>query len=193
MILPIDIQHKEFSKGIRGYKEEEIDSFLDQITIDYDKVLSENARLKDEIDDLRKEINEAKIAEGNVYDTLESAKALMEEISGSAEKRAKILLKNAELDAELTVRTARDNASRLIEETSQMKTRYEEFKHKYSTLLASEIERFDTLTSELFPDFENEKLEEIMSMKEGQRDRRETQGMLSDNDLKRKTSILSKR
>ena len=36
---------------------------------------------------------------GAVLETLEAAKALMGDISTSAEKRAEILLKNAELDA----------------------------------------------------------------------------------------------
>ena len=33
MIKPIDIQEKEFTKAVRGYKEEEVNEFLDEITI----------------------------------------------------------------------------------------------------------------------------------------------------------------
>ena len=35
MIRPIDIQEKEFTRGVRGYKEEEVNEFLDEITILY--------------------------------------------------------------------------------------------------------------------------------------------------------------
>lgn len=34
MITPADIQNKEFTKGFRGYDEEEVDMFLDLITLD---------------------------------------------------------------------------------------------------------------------------------------------------------------
>ena len=40
MITPLDIQNKEFSRGVRGYKEEEVDEFLDLITVDMEKLLA---------------------------------------------------------------------------------------------------------------------------------------------------------
>jgi len=49
MITPLDIQNKEFSKGVRGYREEEVDSFLDLLTIDLEKLIGENATLKEEV------------------------------------------------------------------------------------------------------------------------------------------------
>ena len=42
MITPLDIQNKEFSRAVRGYNQEEVDLFLDEIMADYDKLLSEN-------------------------------------------------------------------------------------------------------------------------------------------------------
>ena len=42
MITPADIENKVFSKAVRGYKEEEVDEFLDLLTLDLEKVLNEN-------------------------------------------------------------------------------------------------------------------------------------------------------
>lgn len=39
MITPLEIQNKEFRRGIRGYKEDEVDEFLDKIILDYEKLL----------------------------------------------------------------------------------------------------------------------------------------------------------
>ena len=99
MITPLDIQNKEFPKGVRGYKEEEVDGFLDLLTLDFEKLMEENRRLKDQVKSLTAEVERYRNSEGAVLDTLEAAKALMGDISASAEKRAEILLKNAELDA----------------------------------------------------------------------------------------------
>jgi cell division initiation protein len=38
MITPLDIQNKEFTKGLRGYKEVEVDEFLDNVIDSYEKV-----------------------------------------------------------------------------------------------------------------------------------------------------------
>ena len=56
MITPLDIQEKEFPKGVRGYKEESVDEFLDLITIDYEEVLKENEDLKLETERLKAEL-----------------------------------------------------------------------------------------------------------------------------------------
>ncbi|MEF9921853.1 MAG: DivIVA domain-containing protein [Anaerovoracaceae bacterium] len=46
MITPLDIENKEFARGVRGYKEDEVDDFLDLVIIDYEKLLLENQKLK---------------------------------------------------------------------------------------------------------------------------------------------------
>lgn len=150
MITPLDIQNKEFSKGVRGYREDEVDGFLDLITVDLEKLMGENAVLKDQVEKLKKELEKYKGSEGAVLETLEAAKALMGDISASAEKRAEILLKNAELDAQLIQREAKESVERLTEESLRLRSRFIEFSSKYRSFLESELERFDLLSTELF-------------------------------------------
>jgi len=153
MITPLDIQNKEFSRSVRGYKEDEVDGYLDLITVDMEKILTENATLKTEALRLTAELQKYKGSEGAVLETLEAAKALMGDISASAEKRAEILLKNAELDAELIQREAKESVERLTEESIHLKNRFTKFQSKYKSLLESELEKFDTLSAEIFEEF----------------------------------------
>lgn len=150
MITPLDIQNKEFSRAVRGYKEEEVDGFLDLLTLDLEKLMEENRRLKEQIKSLNAELDKFKNSEETVLKTLEAAKALMSDISASAEKRAEILLKNAELDAQLIQREARENIERLNEEMQNLKNSLIIFKSRYRSLLESELEKFDNLSEELF-------------------------------------------
>ncbi|MDD4121485.1 MAG: DivIVA domain-containing protein [Eubacteriales bacterium] len=154
MITPLDIQNKEFPKVVRGYKEEEVDGFLDLLTLDLEKVLEENRRLKDQVKNLNTEVERFRNSENTVFETLEAAKALMGDISESAEKRAEILLKNAELDAQLIQREARENIERLNEEMLNIKNSLVIFRSRYRSLLESELEKFDNLSAELFADKE---------------------------------------
>ena len=39
MITPADLENKEFSRGVRGYREDEVDEFLDLIILDMEKLL----------------------------------------------------------------------------------------------------------------------------------------------------------
>ncbi|MDR2295438.1 MAG: DivIVA domain-containing protein [Clostridiales Family XIII bacterium] len=156
MITPLDIQNKEFTKGVRGYKEEEVDSFLDLITLDFEKLIQDNRRLKESIAVLTEEVERYRGSENAVLETLEAAKALMGDISVSAEKRAEILLRNAEMDAERIQREARESVERLTEESVKLRNRLNIFKSRFRTLLEAELERFNTLSAELFPDAADE-------------------------------------
>lgn len=150
MITPIDIQTKEFSKSVRGYSQEEVDQFLDEIMADYEKLLAENEELKKQVDSAYEKVDNYKGTEGAVLQTLEAAKALMNDISASAEKRAEILLKNAQLDADLKQKQARENVERLKEEEVQLTARVARMKLKFRSYLENELERFDSLSEEIF-------------------------------------------
>lgn len=156
MIRPIDIQEKEFSRAVRGYKEDEVNSFLDEITLDLERLLNELRETKEENSRLVEELERHRGSEGTVVETLEAAKSLMADISASAEKRADILLKNAELDAELMRKEARETAEEISRESEALRTRFVTFRTKYKQLLEAELQRFDSLTMEIFPELDTE-------------------------------------
>ncbi|MDR2156891.1 MAG: DivIVA domain-containing protein [Clostridiales Family XIII bacterium] len=158
MITPVDIQDKTFTRGVRGYKEDEVDKFLDLVTLDMDRLLQENKALKEAVRGLNAEIERYRGSEGTIFKTLESAKALMGDISSSAEKRAEIVLKNAELDAERLKREARESVERITEEAVEMAARWDQFKLRYKNLLQNELDRFENLSADLMLDDEVERI-----------------------------------
>jgi len=150
MITPLDIQNKEFGKSVNGYKKDDVDEFLDLLTVDLEKLVTENAKLKAENTKLASDLEKYKGSENAVVETLEAAKALMGDISASAEKRAELLLQNAKLDAELITREARESIEKLNEESVLLKNRFVSFQAKYRNFLEAELDKFDTLSAEIF-------------------------------------------
>ena len=123
MISPLEIQEKEFSRSLKGFKEDEVNEFLDRITLDLERILEENRQLRAEKEQLTEELKKYKSSESAVLDTLETAKALMGDISASAEKRAQILLKNAEMEAQNMQREAKKAIERMNEESAALRGR----------------------------------------------------------------------
>ena len=54
----MDIHNKEFKRSFRGYNEDEIDDFLDQVVNDYEKLYRENKQLKEEPDFPKRKLTE---------------------------------------------------------------------------------------------------------------------------------------
>lgn len=175
MIRPIDIQEKEFTRGVRGYKEEEVNEFLDEITIDLERLLDELRATREENSRLVAELERHRGTEGTVLETLEAAKTLMADISSSAEKRADILLKNAELDAQLMTKEAKEMADRITEESAAIKARFINFRSKYKQLLESELQRFESLSGEMFPELGVDDFDDLPGGSTFESDMRSTQ------------------
>ena len=156
MITPADIENKDFSRVKKGYSPEEVDDFLDLIILDMEKLIRENRQLKEELGKAHVQVDKHMSTETSVYETLEAAKALMNDIAASAERRAEILLKNAELEANLITREAKESISRYTEEGNRIKERVETLRERYKKMLESELERLDFGGPDFLADFEND-------------------------------------
>ena len=113
MIMPIDIDKKEFSRDKKGYNSREVDEFLDIIVADYEKVLNDNRSMAHKIKALEKQLEEAQKDDNAMVETLETAKKLMADISASAERRAELMMRDAELEAENMLLDAKVNVKKL--------------------------------------------------------------------------------
>ena len=152
MIKPGDLHRLEFTKTVRGYREEEVDEFLEEVAADLEILLRENESLRDSLRVASAEIERYRGSENAIFTTLEAAKALMTDISASAENRAEIVLKNAELDAERIRQEAKAEVERLTEDAVALSRRWELFSARFKNLLETELERFDSFAAELMPE-----------------------------------------
>ena len=156
MITPADIEYKEFTKVVRGYKEEEVDEFLDLIIVDMENLIRENKKLKAELEKSRHQVEQHVNTETSVYQTLEAAKSLMNDIAASAERSAEILLKNAEMEAALITKDAKESIAVLTDEGNRLRGRIENLRNRYKRMLEEELERVSFSSNDLLEEFEKE-------------------------------------
>lgn len=156
MITPSEIEAKEFRSALKGYNQKEVDEFLDQITLNMERLMAENEKLRREVSALSEDLKQFKKSESSVINTLESAKKLMSDISDSAEKRAEAILKNARLDAESIQRDAKDSISSLTDEGHKLKEKVNRFKARYKQLLEDELAHLEEDRRDLIIDLDKE-------------------------------------
>ena len=58
MLTPMDIHNKEFKRGFRGYSEEDVDAFMDNIADDYEKVYREYCEIKEKCEKLQDKLSQ---------------------------------------------------------------------------------------------------------------------------------------
>lgn len=126
MLTPMEIHNHEFKRGFRGYSENEVDDFLDQIVNDYEIVLRENDKLKTELEFNAKEVQNYKNLEQNLKDTISVAQKTADEVVATAQKTAEEIIAAAKKNSQ----ELRDNALRdtqnmydnTVKETQNLRT-----------------------------------------------------------------------
>ena len=156
MIMPIDIDKKEFSRDKKGYNSREVDEFLDIIVADYEKVLNDNRSMAHKIKALEKQLEEAQKDDNAMVETLETAKKLMADISASAERRAELMMRDAELEAENMLLDAKVNVRKLNDEHEMLSAKVRRLKDNFRKMLLAEIERLDGDDFDIIKDLADE-------------------------------------
>lgn len=115
MLTPMDIHNREFKRAaLRGYKESEVDEFLDLVVADYEKLMRENERLKEQARYNEKELTHYRNLEKNLQDTLVVAQKTADEVVSAAKKNAKEMRENA-------VRESKNMYENTVRETQNMR------------------------------------------------------------------------
>ncbi len=149
MLTPLDIENKRFSKQMmNGYSVEEIDEFLDQLTLDYQALYRENTVLKEKIDDMEASINHYKTIEGTLQNTLVMAQSTAEEIKKIANQQADQIIKEAELKAKESVSEIKNQTIEEMRHMEEVKKQFEVYKAKMEALLISQLELLKDVNEE---------------------------------------------
>ena len=141
MITPLDIENKKFSKrALNGYSTEEVDDFLDELTIAYEKLYKESSENKQMIDNLNNELNKYKQMESTLQNTLLMAQSAADEIKNEAKKQADTMVSEAEAAANNEIQRIESEVARKQKELEEIQLQFANFKQQMEALLISELE-----------------------------------------------------
>ena len=100
MLTPADIHNKEFSRGFRGYNEEEVDDFLDEIVYEFEELIKKNTRLAEDLELERKKTAQYQEMEKNLHETMDVAQKTADEAVQSAKIRVEEMERAAKEDCD---------------------------------------------------------------------------------------------
>ncbi len=112
-ITPIDISGHRFGKRMRGYDQEEVRSFLNLVSAEFERLVIENNALKEELAQIKAGLADYKERERILKETLLTAQKLAEDIKEEARKEGSLIVKEAEIKGTQLLDQAVRKASQL--------------------------------------------------------------------------------
>lgn len=141
MYTPLDIENKKFSKQMmNGYSVEEVDDFLDELTVDYEKIYKQSTENNAKIESLMQDLEKYKNLESTLQNTLVMAQTTADEIKKVAKQEADQLIREAQGKAkEATMEIEKDIALK-TKELDDLQKQFDVYKAKMESLLISQLE-----------------------------------------------------
>ena len=160
MLTPVEIENKEFKKGIRGYREDEVDEFLDIVKEDFENIYRENLDLKEKVRMYNDQINKYENIEETLKATLITAQTAAEDTCSAANKKAKIIVEEAELRSRQIIEQANNRVIEIRKEYDSLVKEFKIFRNKFKSLLEDEIRSVDDIFSDI-DESSAEKIDEL--------------------------------
>lgn len=149
MLTPLDIENKKFSKQMmNGYSIDEVDDFLDELTIDYEKLYKELQEAKTKVEELDKNLEHYRNIEETLQSTLVMAQSTAEEVKKVARQQADQIIADAQGNAQQSVIDLNQEITLKKKEMDDIKKQLDIYKAKMEALLISQLELLKDINEE---------------------------------------------
>lgn len=143
-LTPLDIHNKEFTRKWKGYDEDEVNEFLDQVIKDYEMVIREKKDLQEQVEQLNQKLGHFTNIEETLNKSILIAQETAEELKGNASKESKLIIKEAEKNADRIINEALTKSRRISMDLEEMKKQAKVFRTRLKMLVEAQLDMIKT-------------------------------------------------
>ncbi|MBS3810342.1 MAG: DivIVA domain-containing protein [Halanaerobiales bacterium] len=139
-INPLDIYNKEFTVSALGYNKSQVEEFLDDLGVEYERMMQEMKQIKDTNEKLKEKLKSYENIEENLKNTLRSIEEIANKQTKQAREEAEIIIEKAEMKAKKMKDEVKDDLSEEYKKLEKLKKTKTFFKIRMRNLLESQLE-----------------------------------------------------
>ncbi|AIQ19862.1 MULTISPECIES: DivIVA domain-containing protein [Paenibacillus] len=139
-LTPLDIHNKEFSRRIRGYDEDEVNEFLDQVIKDYESVIRENKELHNQLLSIQERLDHFVNIEESLSKTIIVAQEAADDVKNNSKKESQLIIKEAEKNADRIINEALSKSRKVAIETEELRKQASIYRTRFRTLVEAQLE-----------------------------------------------------
>src|SRR5690625_2493630 len=143
-LTPLDIHNKTFTRSFRGYDEDEVNEFLDQVIKDYELSIREARDLKEKVDKLEERVGHFTNIEETLNRSIVVAQETAEEVTTNARKESRLIIKEAEKNADRIVNEALNKSRQIYMEIEDLKKQGKVFRSRMKNLVQAQLDMLST-------------------------------------------------
>lgn len=139
-LTPLDIHNKEFARGFRGFVEDEVNEFLDQVIKDYEFIIREKRELEQQLKTANSRLDHYMKIEDTLKQSIIIAQEAAEEVKKNANQEAKLIVNEAEKNADRIVQESIAKSRQVMMDMEELKKQVMIYKSRFRMLVESQLE-----------------------------------------------------
>ena len=145
MLTPETIASRRFDKQMGGYKQDEVEEFLQQVAAEYSQMLSEKEELEGKIEVLAEKVEQYREDEDSLRSALIGAQKLGDSVIRESKAKADQTLREARAKADQILENAQKSIEREQLALIKMQKEVTKFKNRLLTLYRQHLEMISAL------------------------------------------------
>lgn len=139
-ITPIDIHNKEFNTRFKGYDQEQVNDYLDDIIQEFETLLQKNQELEKKISFCEEKIGHYEGIQETLNKSIIVAQEAADRLKKNANKEAEMIIFEAERTADKLLKDAARKATAINRETDALQRDSRVFRQKLQLLIETQLE-----------------------------------------------------
>lgn len=145
MLTPETIASRRFDKQMGGYKQDEVEAFLQQVAAEYARVLREKEELEQKMDVLAEKVEQYREDEDSLRSALIGAQKLGDSVIRDSKAKADYILRDAREKANQLMENAQKSIEKEQMALIKMQKEVTKFKNRLLTLYRQHLEMISAL------------------------------------------------
>lgn len=139
MLTPLDIQNKQFSKSLRGFRDVEVEEFLALIVRSMEELIQVNIDTTAKLQTCEKELDRYKAMERTINEAMILAQRTSEDMIKNANDRSSFIIEQADEQAKKLISDANNEVLNVIKRHEEAKHALQTFQMKFKVLVENQL------------------------------------------------------
>ncbi len=119
-LSPIEIRQHRFASCFRGFDPAEVEAFLEAVVSDFEEIVRENAKLRQEVERFSQDVESYRRRERAIQETLTTAQRVADQLKRTAARESEVIVGEAQLRAEKMVHEVEERRSAVAHEITEL-------------------------------------------------------------------------
>lgn len=142
-LTPMDIHNKEFTVKMRGYDQDEVNDFLDQIIKNFEILIRDKKELEKKLEFAEEKLTHYDSLQDSLNRSILVAQEAADRLKENTEKEASVILREAENNADELLRDAVGKANRIETETEELRKQSRVFRQRLQLMIEAQLEMLE--------------------------------------------------